>query len=256
MVCRLSEALKDCDVYYDGELCADLERALKDDSSATKASAETTALMRNFSALAVIDASSTVNQDGAFDFDQFVQHIGSRLAGALRLPLPPEKLHHEEVAQLLKDEKRVLFCFLSVGLLSGERFQRLRGLGFTQTDHRILFCGHSDVLHAYSTRLTRVCDAGRAVELGSELAEGKEQVQEQVENAWREERIARLREILEPEERTLLILRVDRALPWSEIAHILADQEGVAPSEAALRKRFEGLKKKLGKAARDAGLID
>jgi RNA polymerase sigma-70 factor, ECF subfamily len=77
-----------------------------------------------------------------------------------------------------------------------------------------------------------------------------------VENAWREERIAKLREILDPEERTLLILRVDRALPWRDVAHVLADEGVSAPSEAALRKRFERLKEKLGKAARDAGLID
>jgi RNA polymerase sigma-70 factor (ECF subfamily) len=77
-----------------------------------------------------------------------------------------------------------------------------------------------------------------------------------VENAWREERIAKLREILDPEERTLLILRVDRALPWRDVAHVLADEGKEAPSEAALRKRFERLKEKLGKAAREAGLID
>jgi RNA polymerase sigma-70 factor, ECF subfamily len=77
-----------------------------------------------------------------------------------------------------------------------------------------------------------------------------------VENAWREERVAKLREILDPEERTLLILRVDRALPWRDVAHVLAEDGADVPSEAALRKRFERLKEKLGKAAREAGLIE
>jgi len=77
-----------------------------------------------------------------------------------------------------------------------------------------------------------------------------------VENAWREENIAKLREILDPEERTLLILRVDRAMPWRDVAHVLAEEGAEAPSEAALRKRFERLKDKLEKAAREAGLIE
>jgi RNA polymerase sigma-70 factor (ECF subfamily) len=76
------------------------------------------------------------------------------------------------------------------------------------------------------------------------------------ENAWREERMARLRDLLDPEERTLLILRVDRGLPWRDVAHVLAEDGCAAPSEAALRKRFERLKEKLGKAARDEGLIE
>jgi 2-phosphoglycolate phosphatase len=76
------------------------------------------------------------------------------------------------------------------------------------------------------------------------------------ENAWREERMARLRDLLDPEERTLLILRIDRGLSWREVADVLAEDGCPAPSEAALRKRFERLKEKLGKAARDEGLIE
>ncbi|HET9595403.1 MAG TPA: sigma-70 family RNA polymerase sigma factor [Anaeromyxobacteraceae bacterium] len=75
-------------------------------------------------------------------------------------------------------------------------------------------------------------------------------------DAWRRDRMAQLRDALTPEEQTLLILRVDRALSWRDVADVLAG-EGQAPaSEAALRKRFERLKEKLGKAAREEGLID
>ncbi len=76
------------------------------------------------------------------------------------------------------------------------------------------------------------------------------------EEAWRDERMAKLREALEPEETTLLILRVDRGLAWREVAMVLADEGAPPVSEAALRKRFERLKEKLGKAAKDAGLIE
>jgi hypothetical protein len=37
---------------------------------------------------------------------------------------------------------------------------------------------------------------------------------------------------------------------------VLAEEGAAPPSEAALRKRFERLKEKLGRAARDKGLID
>jgi RNA polymerase sigma-70 factor (ECF subfamily) len=71
----------------------------------------------------------------------------------------------------------------------------------------------------------------------------------------RADRLLKLRESLEPEEQTLLILRVDKAMPWEDVAEVLrADGEPATP--AALRKRFERLKEKLGRLARDQGLIE
>jgi RNA polymerase sigma-70 factor (ECF subfamily) len=75
-------------------------------------------------------------------------------------------------------------------------------------------------------------------------------------DAWRTERVAQLREVLTPEEQTLLILRVDRGLSWREVALVFADESGTAPNETALRKRFERLKGKLAEAARNKGLLD
>ncbi len=71
----------------------------------------------------------------------------------------------------------------------------------------------------------------------------------------RQQEIARLRQTLEPDEQTLLILRLDRGLSWKEVAHVLAGQEESAPDEPALRKRFERIKEKLAKKARDLGLL-
>ena len=76
------------------------------------------------------------------------------------------------------------------------------------------------------------------------------------EEVSREERMARLRDLLDPEEQTLLILRVDRGMSWREVAHVLAEEGVEAPSEATLRKRFERLKEKLGRAAREEGLLE
>jgi RNA polymerase sigma-70 factor (ECF subfamily) len=75
-------------------------------------------------------------------------------------------------------------------------------------------------------------------------------------DAWRTERMAQLRDVLTPEEQTLLILRVDRGLSWREVALVFADEGGPPPSEVALRKRFERLKDKLAEEARSKGLLD
>ena len=71
----------------------------------------------------------------------------------------------------------------------------------------------------------------------------------------RADKLMKLRESLDPEEQTLLILRVDKAMPWEDVAEVLrADGEPATP--AALRKRFERLKEKLGRLAREQGLIE
>ncbi len=61
--------------------------------------------------------------------------------------------------------------------------------------------------------------------------------------------LQRIRDGLDPDDRTLLILRVDRGMAWREIAAVLHDAEDsefdLAKASAALRKRFERLKAKL-----------
>ena len=68
-----------------------------------------------------------------------------------------------------------------------------------------------------------------------------------------------LRDELTADEQSILILRVDRNLPWRDVACILADED--QPSDAvlvrrvaALRKRFEAIKATLRDKARTAGL--
>jgi RNA polymerase sigma-70 factor (ECF subfamily) len=69
------------------------------------------------------------------------------------------------------------------------------------------------------------------------------------------DRVARLRERLEPQEQTLLILRVDKGLSWTEVAEVMSE-EGEAMDGAALRKRFERLKVKLRNLAEEEGLLE
>jgi len=58
-----------------------------------------------------------------------------------------------------------------------------------------------------------------------------------------------LRDSLKPEDRELLMLRLDRDLEWNEIATIME------ADAAALRKRFERLKEKLKSMAEKSGLL-
>jgi RNA polymerase sigma-70 factor (ECF subfamily) len=74
------------------------------------------------------------------------------------------------------------------------------------------------------------------------------------------DRFAALRDALDPDDRSLLVLRVDRALSWEEIARVTLGLE--APDAAALereanrlRKRYQLLKDELRKRAREAGLV-
>ncbi len=69
------------------------------------------------------------------------------------------------------------------------------------------------------------------------------------------DRLRKLRDMLDPEDQTMLVLRVDRELEWEEIASVLSD-EGTPVTSAALRKRFERLKDRLGQMAKEQGLID
>jgi RNA polymerase sigma-70 factor (ECF subfamily) len=63
-------------------------------------------------------------------------------------------------------------------------------------------------------------------------------------------RVAQLRESLDPDDQTLLILRIDRRLPWREVAQIMSgrtdlDDAGLRTEAAKLRKRYERAKERL-----------
>ena len=76
-----------------------------------------------------------------------------------------------------------------------------------------------------------------------------------------EQAVARLRDELPEEDRALLVLRVDRELPWDEIALAFSeDPERCTDEErkreaARLRKRFQLIKDRLARRARAEGLL-
>jgi RNA polymerase sigma-70 factor, ECF subfamily len=75
------------------------------------------------------------------------------------------------------------------------------------------------------------------------------------------DRFRALRESLDPDDRALLILRVDRALSWQDIARVTlgdeaVDEVGQQREVARLTKRFQLLKEEIRRRAQEAGLID
>lgn len=75
------------------------------------------------------------------------------------------------------------------------------------------------------------------------------------------DRVRALRDHLSPEDQSLLILYIDRDLPWREIAMVLTEQgealddEALDREAARLRKRFERVKAELKTLAIEQGLI-
>ncbi len=75
------------------------------------------------------------------------------------------------------------------------------------------------------------------------------------------DRLRRLRDSLDPDDRLLLVLRLDRGLAWNEVAVVTlgeeaASAEALRRESARLRKRFQDLKDELRVRARRAGLLE
>jgi RNA polymerase sigma-70 factor (ECF subfamily) len=67
---------------------------------------------------------------------------------------------------------------------------------------------------------------------------------------------AKMRNELDAEDRALLVLRVDRNLPWLDIARVLGNEAAEPATESArLRKRFQLVKERLYEMGRARGLI-
>jgi len=67
--------------------------------------------------------------------------------------------------------------------------------------------------------------------------------------------VARLREQLTPAEQSLLVLRIDRGLSWSDVASVMSTPEEHLDAQT-VAKRFQHVKARLRKLAEDAGLLE
>jgi RNA polymerase sigma-70 factor, ECF subfamily len=75
------------------------------------------------------------------------------------------------------------------------------------------------------------------------------------------DRFRSLRESLDPDDRSILILRVDRGLSWEEVARVTLGVEGpddrtLATETDRVKKRYQLVKDDLRRRAREAGLLD
>ncbi|WP_437683898.1 RNA polymerase sigma factor [Sorangium sp. So ce131] len=99
-----------------------------------------------------------------------------------------------------------------------------------------------------------------------EVASLEEQVRTQTLPYLRTEvkdKVAALRQRLRPDERALLVLRVDRAMSWDDIARVMLGSEPEPPlpgelkkKSAALRQSFVAIKGRLRELAEQEGLLD
>ncbi len=71
---------------------------------------------------------------------------------------------------------------------------------------------------------------------------------------WKD-KLRALRDSLDPDDRALLVLRVDRRMTWSQIAMVLEPQKPSEAVNAKLRKRFERIKEKLREEAIQSGWL-
>lgn len=75
------------------------------------------------------------------------------------------------------------------------------------------------------------------------------------------DKLAAIRDALPPEDRMLLVLRVDRRLEWKDLARVMLGEDGdvteaaLAKESQRLRKRFQLLKEKLLEAGKRAGIL-
>jgi RNA polymerase sigma-70 factor (ECF subfamily) len=73
------------------------------------------------------------------------------------------------------------------------------------------------------------------------------------------DRVATIRDALPPDDRALLVLRLDREMSWGEIARVFSPEDAsettLARVAARLRKRFQLVKDDIRARARESGLL-
>jgi hypothetical protein len=101
-------------------------------------------LATGFHRLVVLDAVRGLDGGGRFDLQLFLRYVHDELVKVFDLYFEDDAYHLENIAQVLKDEPRSLFCFLNLQHVPIDELRRLRG--FTQGLHQALFlcCGERD----------------------------------------------------------------------------------------------------------------
>jgi serine phosphatase RsbU (regulator of sigma subunit) len=133
---RIRDGLQRNHIFYDKADSNGLHQAMLDPLSQARR-----ILAAGFHRLVVLDAWQGVGSDETFDLERFLRYVYGQLVQTFDLHLSSDTYHLENIAQVLKDEPRSLFCFLNVQYVPVPDLHRLRG--FTQELHQVLFlyCG-------------------------------------------------------------------------------------------------------------------
>ena len=128
---------------------------------------------------------------------------------------------------------------------------RFRGESSIKTwTYRIAWRTAMRYREAPERRRAQRLDSGLASELAAEVRASTAVYLKTAAKTW----LARMRDELSLEDQSLLTLRVDRELPWSEVAVVMGEGDGTS-ALARLRKRFERIKERLRTEAEREGLI-
>jgi hypothetical protein len=95
-------------------------------------------LAQGFYRLVVFDAAAglTLEEPRVFDLHQFLEYALATVLASFELPLATGDCEAEDIAQILKDEPRSLFCFYNVQCVPARSLVRIRN--FTQELHQVL----------------------------------------------------------------------------------------------------------------------
>lgn len=150
------------------------------------------------------------------------------------------------------------------GIFAEDLWKGLPRFEFRCSTRGWLYTVARNAANRYATSPARRAHRNEELERNSQIAALVEHVRSTTEDFRRTEvkdKVRALRDHLDAEDQTLLLLHVDRALPWREIAMIMhpgdhtLDDDALTREAARLRKRFERVKVELKQLAIKRGLI-
>jgi RNA polymerase sigma-70 factor (ECF subfamily) len=155
------------------------------------------------------------------------------------------------VRSLLRDEADAAEAFSRFAEDLWRGIESWRGASSLKTwAYKIAWCAAMDVRASAWKRRVRPLESSEASRLAEDV-----RTRSAVRDERRRQALDRIRAGLEPEEQSLLYLRIDQEMEWTEIAEVLS-ASGPRVEPPALRKRFERLKERLAQRLREEGLAD
>ncbi|MDC3952866.1 RNA polymerase sigma factor [Polyangium jinanense] len=166
------------------------------------------------------------------------------------------------LAALHRDESDAEEVFSRFGEALWQGLQRFEGKGSFRTFAYAVARRTSVRFRRDAARRRKREEELDSAEISGVMAEVRERTAAYLRTTTRS-RLATLRASLPEEDQVLLMLRVDRKLPWEELAVVLRGEDEAPLSAedkrregARLRKKFQILKQRLREMARREGLLD